>query len=165
MQLAKVRHYPEHTEYIANITGHNQFMDWIILLYGPLLFFAKFSVLLQLHHIFVVGHRQPIFTIIQALIWVNLSFYHAFLFVDIFQCVPRRKIWDSTVLGKCISIGTILIAPAVFNIVSDSLLLVLPIVLIFRLKLTLKNKLAIVLVFSSGFLSLCPHSFLSINRE
>ncbi len=142
-------------------------MNWITVLYGPLLFFAKLSVLLQLHHIFVVGHRQPVYLIVQILIWVHLTFYLAFLFVDIFQCIPRRKIWDPTVPGKCIPNNTILIAPAAFNIVSDSLLLMLPVVLILQLNMTLKNKLAIVTVFSSGFLSAYPLSkiLLSANSE
>ena len=142
-------------------------MNWVTILFGPPLFFAKLSVLLQLHHIFVVGHRQPVYLIVQASIWVHLTFYLAFLFVDIFQCIPRRKIWDTTVPGKCVPNNTILIAPAAFNIVSDSLLLVLPIVLILRLKMTLKNKLAIVTVFSSGFLSARPLSKLlpSANSE
>ena len=142
-------------------------MNWITVLYGPLLFFAKLSVLLQLHHIFVVGHRQPLYLIVQVLIWIHLTFYLAFLFVDIFQCIPRRKIWDPTVPGKCIPDDIILIAPAAFNIVSDSLLLMLPIVLILQLNMTLKNKVAIVTVFSSGFLFACPLSkiLLSANSE
>ena len=81
-----------------------------------------------------------------------MAFYLAYLFVDIFQCVPRRKIWDPTVPGKCISVHVLLIAPAGINIVSDCLILVLPIYLISRLQMTLKNKLAIVAIFSSGFL-------------
>ena len=127
-------------------------MNYIIILYGPPVFFAKLSVLLQLQHIFVVSRRQPIFFIIQALIWANLAFYVAYFFIDIFQCVPRRKIWYPTVSGTCISTDVLLISPAGINIVSDSLILVLPIVLVFRLKMTLKNKLAIVAIFSSGLL-------------
>ena len=127
-------------------------MNYIIIVYGPPVFFAKLSVLLQLQHIFVVSHRQPIFFIIQTLIWANLAFYLAYFWIDIFQCVPRRKIWDTTVSGKCISTNVLLIAPAGINIVSDCLILVLPIVLVFRLKMTMRNKLAIIAIFSSGFL-------------
>jgi len=126
-------------------------VNYVIILYGPPVFFAKLSVLLQLQHIFITSRRQPVFFVIQALIWANLAFYLAYLFVDIFQCVPRRKIWEATVPGKCISTN-VLIAPAGINIVSDCLILVLPIILVFRLKMTLKNKLAIAAIFSSGFL-------------
>ena len=124
----------------------------MIILYGPLAFLAKLSVLLQLQHTFVVSHRQPSFFILQALIWANLAFYLAWFWVDIFQCVPRRKIWDTTVSGKCISTDVLLITPASINIVSDCLILVLPIIMVFRLKMTMKNKLAIIAIFSSGFL-------------
>lgn len=127
-----------------------KYQNYTITVYGPLIFFAKLSVLLQLQHIFVVSRRQPIFFIIQALIWANLAFYLVYFFIDIFQCVPRRKIWEPNVPGRCIATNVLLLAPAGINIVSDGLILVLPIVLIFRLKMTLKNKLAIVAVFSSS---------------
>ena len=121
-------------------------------MYGPLVFFAKLSVLLQLQHIFVTSRRQPVFLVIQALIWANLAFYMAYLWVDIFQCVPRRKIWEPSVPGTCISINVLLISPAGINIVSDCLILVLPIILVFRLQMTLKNKIAIGAIFASGLL-------------
>ena len=115
-------------------------------------FLTKFSVLLQLQHIFVISHRQIVYFIIQALIWANLAFYLAYFFVDIFECVPRRKIWDQTVPGKCISLNVLYIAPAGINIISDLLVWALPTILVFRLNMTLKNKLAMVAVFGSGFL-------------
>ena len=127
-------------------------MTYIITLYGPLLFLAKLSVLLQLQKIFVVSRRQPVFFIIQALVWANVAFYLAYLFIDIFQCAPRHKIWDPTVPGKCISNNVLYITPAGINIVTDCLILVLPIYIVLRLQMTLQNKLAIVAVFSSGFL-------------
>ena len=121
-------------------------------MYGPLIFFAKTSVLLQLQHIFVTSRRQPVFLVIQALIWANLAFYLAYLWVNIFQCVPRRKIWEPNVPGTCISMNVLFIAPAGINIVSDCLILVLPIILVFRLQITLKNKIAIGAIFGSGLL-------------
>ena len=127
-------------------------MNYIVILYGPLVFLAKLSVLLQLQSIFVVSRQQPVFFIIQALIWANLAFFLTYLFINIFQCVPRRKIWDVTVPGKCISMNVLIIAPASINIVSDCLILVLPISLVLRLQMTLQNKLAIVAIFSSGLL-------------
>ena len=134
------------------LRAFKQYVNYLIILYGPPVFFAKLSVLLQLQHIFIPKRRTPIFFVIQALIWANLAFYLAYLFVDIFQCVPRRKIWEPTVPGKCISTNVLNLAPAGINIVSDCLILVLPIVLVFRLKMTLKNKLAIAAIFSSGSL-------------
>ena len=112
----------------------------------------KLCVLLQLQHIFVVSRRQPIFFIIQALTWANLAFYLSYSFVDVFQCVPRDKIWEPDVPGRCISDNVLLLSPAGINIISDILILVIPVVLIFRLQMTTKHKLAIVAVFSSGSL-------------
>ena len=109
-------------------------------------------MLLQLQHVFVTSRRQTVFFVIQALIWANLAFYFAYLWVDIFQCVPRSKIWDPSVPGKCISTDALLIAPAGINIVSDCLILVLPIVLVFQLQITLKYMITIGAIFSSGFM-------------
>ena len=118
-----------------------------------MVFLAKLSILLQLEHIFIKGHRQPAYYIIQFLIWANLVFYVAYLFVDIFQCIPREKIWNPSISGKCVSLNALLIAPAGINLVSDLTTLILPMVLVSRLQMTLKNKLAIFAVFSSGLLS------------
>ena len=123
-----------------------------MILYGPLVFFAKLSVLLQLQHIFVSSRRQPVFFIIQALIGTNLAFYVAYFWVDIFQCVPRQKIWNPSVPGKCVSTNVLLISPASINIVSDCLIIMLPVILVFRLQMALKNKITIGAIFSSGFL-------------
>lgn len=132
--------------------GFAKYVNYIIIVYGPLVFFAKLSVLLQLQHIFVTSRRQSVFFVIQALIWANLAFYLAYLWVDIFQCVPRHKIWEPSVPGTCISMNVLLISPAGINIVSDCLILVLPIILVFRLQMTLKNKITIGAIFGSGLL-------------
>ena len=115
-------------------------------------FFVKLAILLQLQHIFITSHRQPVFFVIQALIWVNFAFYIAIFFAEIFACVPRQRIWDKTVPGKCISVNILLVAPGGVNIVSDCLILMIPTILVFRLQMALKNKLAVVAVFGSGLL-------------
>ena len=152
MQTAKVGLSLNRIGYATKGESSNQYVNWIITLYGPLVFFAKVSVLMQLQHIFVTHNQGPVFYLIQALMWANFAFYVSYLFVDIFQCVPRDKIWDSAIPGKCISLNVLLIAPAGINILSDCLILVLPMIVVIRLKITLKNKLTIIAVFGSGLL-------------
>ena len=142
-----------------NIENHS------IILYGLLIFISKFSVLLQLQHIFITSRRQTVFFVIQALIWGNLAFYLAYMFIDIFECVPRRNIWDPTVPGRCISVNVLLIALAGINLLSDCLILALPTILVFQLKMTLKNKIAVVAVLGLGFLRACLQDAVTRHRS
>lgn len=135
-----------------DLTSAQQYENYIIILYGPLVFLVKLSVLLPLQHIFVTSRRQAAFFVIQILIWANLAFYLAYLFVNIFQCTPRAKIWDHSLPGKCITEEVLLVSPAGINIVSDCSILAFPMVFVFRLNMALKNKLTIAAVFGTGLL-------------
>ena len=127
-----------------------QYENYIIVSYCLVAFLAKFSILLQLQHIFVASHRQPVYYVIYALIWANLAFFATLMFVGIFQCIPREKIWNQTMPGRCISLDVLLLAPAGINMTSDVAILVLPIILVYRLQITLRKKTTIAAVFGSG---------------
>ena len=158
IQCAKVSISTSGNCFSANLGSGAQYTNGILILYGPLSFVAKLSVLLQLQQIFVASRRQRVFFIIQALIWSSLVFNLGYTFMTIFECVPRHKLWDPTVPGKCISFNVLLILPATVNLVFDLLLAVLPIYLVLQMQMTLKKKLAIVAIFSSGFLC-APFTF------
>lgn len=76
----------------------------------------------------------------------------AFFFAVTFQCIPVRKIWDQTIAGKCTDLVVIIYSGAVFSILEDLVLIVLPIPQLKGLDLTLRKKVALAFMFSLGSL-------------
>jgi hypothetical protein len=82
------------------------------------------------------------------------------VFVSIFQCTPITKVWDFTLEGHCIDLKASFIGNAVPNIVTDVLLLILPLRQVWKLVPTLHLRLQLLLIFGLGSLlvSLACHS-------
>lgn len=118
--------------------------------YGPLIFIAKLSILLQYIRIFVPTHRSAIYYWIVVLIWSNALFYVADTLVEIFQCVPRAKIWDPTMPGRCVNVNIAFVTTAAVNVVSDFSILLLPLGRIWQLQMPTRRKLTISAVFAAG---------------
>ncbi|KAI0202448.1 hypothetical protein F4808DRAFT_76232 [Astrocystis sublimbata] len=139
----------------------SQFQDILLLLnvveilYGPTIFAAKYAILRQIESIFF-SHRQDTRTYkaIRILIWANLAYYLATTLVYILACVPREKIWNPMVAGRCISQADVIVLTPVLNVISDITILVVPVAEVFKLHMPLKTKLGVAAIFAVGALSL-----------
>ncbi|OGM47030.1 hypothetical protein ABOM_003736 [Aspergillus bombycis] len=120
------------------------------IIYGPIIFVTKLSILLLFLRVFALSCRSVTYFLIQLLIWLNFLFYLADTVVKIFECTPRSKIWDEHVPGHCININVPILAASIFNLVSDFLILLLPIVCVWRLQMTFKKKICTSAVFVAG---------------
>ena len=81
-------------------------------------------------------------------------------FISIFQCTPINHFWDEEqVTGHCIHIERFLQGQAIPNIITDIILLALPMPLIWKLHLPQGQKLALCGVFLLGSL----YVFLSVK--
>jgi hypothetical protein len=76
----------------------------------------------------------------------------AFVIVLIFQCQPISSIWDRTITGKCVDLTAVGYSGAVFSIVEDLVILVLPISELNTLSFTMKKRISLMLMFSIGSL-------------
>lgn len=132
--------------------------------YNPLIFVTKLAILLQYLSIFVPTHKGKTFYAVQTLIWLNFAFYLAVMLVQIMTCLPREKIWNPLIPGRCVNLGAVLIAGAVINIVSDLSILVLPIGKIWQLKISNARKWGISAVFATGLLYVFAYFLLSRPR-
>jgi hypothetical protein len=82
-----------------------------------------------------------------------LGYSIATIFALIFPCKPIAKAWDVTITdGSCINRGAIYIFQAVTNIVTDVLLLLLPIPMVWRLHMPMQQKVGLVFIFIVGSL-------------
>lgn len=68
----------------------------------------------------------------------------------IWQCVPIQASWDKTIQATCIDSDAFWTAYAVGNILSDVLVLVLPIPQVLKLKLRPREKVMLCSVFALG---------------
>lgn len=86
------------------------------------------------------------------MIWFNTLFYLSTMFVVIFQCNPRAKFWEPTLPGHCINIDVVDIVTAAINVLSDIVLLLLPLTCIWQLQMQSRSKVAVSAVFFTGIL-------------
>lgn len=78
--------------------------------------------------------------------------YTAFMFWTLFYCSPRTKIWNKLENGTCMDVNIILFSQGGFNILSDVVVLLLPISSLWQLHVPLAKKIFITLMFGTGLL-------------
>lgn len=117
------------------------------------MFLAKYVVLRQIESIFL-EHRHHSLSQkgIRVLIWGNLLFYLTFMISFICACIPREKIWNPSLPGRCIDNSASLLASSAINMVSDITILFLPLTTLWKLQLPLKSKFGVFAIFSIGIL-------------
>ncbi|KAL2181478.1 uncharacterized protein P884DRAFT_189349 [Thermothelomyces heterothallicus CBS 202.75] len=118
---------------------------------NPILALVKSSVLIFLIRLF--GQRK---WVRRSLVWlnvVNISQMVGVFFAVILQCTPISFNWDLTVRGGyCVDRRVLYIFTAAFNIVTDMLMLGLPLRVLSSLKIPKRPKTALLVVFLLGFL-------------
>jgi hypothetical protein len=111
---------------------------------------AKTVVFLQIKRIFTTKQRGVVFWVIVGSLIANALFYTAMLFLYIFTCWPREKIWNPTVEGRCVDSNKLNMAMGVLNVISDVEVFLVPAWAIWQLNMRLKQKIQVFIVFSVG---------------
>jgi hypothetical protein len=121
--------------------------------YMPAILFTKVTVLLQLLDIFVPRQTSNAsrWYSLWTLIGLNTVFFTTLMFLEIFQCRPREKIWNPMIAGTCININQTFVATGVINVIDDWVILILPLVWTWKLRLRTKQKIGVSLIFATGF--------------
>ncbi|RSL67658.1 hypothetical protein CEP53_002874 [Fusarium sp. AF-6] len=134
-----------------DITDFLYFFYWDELLYLGVLPVTKISILLFYLKVFP-GKKIRLGCWI--LIGLNVAYFIAFELVSIFQCTPIEgawRAWDKEFPAKCNNINMQGWMAAIFNIVLDVGTLCLPLWELYKLSLSRKKKIQIMLMFSVGF--------------
>jgi hypothetical protein len=119
------------------------------ILYVLLQAIAKISILFLYLRIFLNKRFRLVTKITMAGIVIQTI---AFVIVVSFQCNPVNSYWDAKVRGKCInSLGFVYSAAGV-SIFDDIFIMLLPILELKALKLNLRKKFALGLIFALGSL-------------
>lgn len=87
-------------------------------------------------------------------VWTSLAIVAVYTIVItllmFFGCTPPQKAFQFKTTGQCINAGILYMATAVSNIITDTMLFVLPIPMIYNLHMPLKMKIGAIVVFGIG---------------
>jgi len=120
--------------------------------YGIEILLVKLTILMIYRRVFV-PHRWNNFDIILRIFEVILiSFYFSITVVKIFECNPRARIWNKKLAGTCINVNTMLNSSGMFNLITDILILLVPIKSVWNLKMKKSRKIRVVLIFTFGLI-------------
>lgn len=131
-------------------TTANQYTYAQTLVYVIGLYFVKLSLLILFYRVFGVNQhfRWALYSIVgiwTAYVAINTP-------VVIFRCTPVRKAWDPEVEGHCLDLVKLGVSAGYINIVTDFLILILPIPMVWSLHLSSKIRLGIIAIFATGIL-------------
>jgi hypothetical protein len=141
---------------VSNFQSVVKWANIIEIVYCPTILGAKVAMLLQLKRIFLGATRGKLYWLHEVLLWTNIPCYLAIMFSFAFGCLPREKLWNPELPGRCISVNGLLIGSSVLNVVSDVTILLLPLVVIIRLQLPARSKMILAAVFGTGILYVSP---------
>ncbi|KAI1353181.1 hypothetical protein F5Y01DRAFT_313249 [Xylaria sp. FL0043] len=123
----------------------------IEILYNPILALVKTSILLFLQRLF--GQRPGVRRFILWMNAANIGMMIAVFFATVLQCIPINKTWELGLQGTCIDRRILFTISSSFNIVTDMLMLALPLRIFINLKIPRRTKIALMFVFLLGFLT------------
>ena len=137
-------------QYTQNTNTSTQVANYLEAIYGPTIFFVKLALLLSLLKLFAPIHQGWTYWLcISTIVFVAL-FYTAVIFIVVFACWPREKIWDPLVPGKCLNATDVLITTSAINAATDFVILFLPIVSVWRLQMSKHKKWGVSMIFACG---------------
>lgn len=123
-------------------------------LYSPTVFFIKAAIILQ-----YVQILAPIRTGNEVMFYGNWGILVSFfifciidVFTTLFMCYPREGIWNPLARARCLNDEATHFASVTINILSDLIVLLLPIRSVWKLRIKLTKKFWISLLFGMGLL-------------
>ena len=119
------------------------------LLYNTALTLVKLSALLFYHRLFGTTRSFRIALWITA--GICLGWFIAIDFMAIFVCVPVEKYWNPIIPGHCLNQQKTFLGTAVPNIVTDLIILLLPMPMVWKLQTRLSLKIYLVFTFVAGY--------------
>lgn len=144
-----------HVEYVSSkdVVSLAKIALVIDVLYLWNLAWSKISVLLLYYRVFRFGYLKSAAYAIGALV-VLLAVVSTFL--TGFLCVPLSKVWDDSLPGHCLSQQNLRIFNSASTIVTDIIILCLPMPQIWKLQLRKAQKTCLTCLFALGFLWVSP---------
>ncbi|GMG09538.1 unnamed protein product [Aspergillus oryzae var. brunneus] len=120
-------------------------------MYGPTAYLTKVSLLWIMTRVFSPFRKAV--TFIYIFLGVMLAYYIPAVIVKIRICDPISKFWDPDRPGTCLNQRSIIMADAVVSVVSDLIILLVPLPLTLGLQLPTKKKMRVMGILGAGGLA------------
>lgn len=120
-----------------------------MLLYIVVQVLTKVSILL--FYLRVFPNRWMRISVHVLNIWLIVHGTGFFLAVA-FECTPVALIWDKGLDGTCINQNAVTFVGAIFSIVEDIIIFILPMPLVFKLQLGRGRRVSLIVMFGLGSL-------------
>ena len=82
----------------------------------------------------------------------DIAYLSTVFFVYLFYCKPEAATWDYTLKGKCVDGWSVDIFNGALNIFTDTVILIIPLPMLWHLQLSVRRKLGVSVVFFVGAL-------------
>ena len=133
-------------------TDRSQLENIASIVYCVAILFAKLSILLLFDKLLIPAKNGLYYWINTTLMWFFCLFYAVAIAVLLGQCNPRAKIWIPSLPGYCVNIGAACVLSAITNTLTNLVVLIFPIWIIWHLQMPLKRKAGVIFVFATGLL-------------
>lgn len=122
-----------------------------MVMYGPTAFLTKVSLLWIMTRVFKPYRKAVIF--IYLFVVFMLAYYIPAVIVKIRICSPIKKFWIPSTDGTCLDEAAIIMADAVISVVSDLIVLTLPLPLTMKLQMPFRKKMRVMAILGAGGLA------------
>lgn len=78
------------------------------------------------------------------------AWFITMIFLTVFQCTPISFVWNKTLAGTCINVSASYMSTAIVNVITDFIIVVMPVPLILRLNMPNGRKLGVCAIFILG---------------
>ncbi|KAF9885402.1 hypothetical protein FE257_012924 [Aspergillus nanangensis] len=135
----------------AHLIPFNKTVYVTMVLYGPTAFLTKLCLLWIMTRVFSPFRKSVIF--IYIFLGFMLAYYIPAVIVKIRICAPIAKFWSPDTPGSCLNQSSIIMADAVVSVVSDMIVLTLPLPLTLGLQLPTQKKMRVMGILGAGGLA------------
>ena len=122
---------------------------WFEMIYIMAIAFTKYSVLLFYRRLFP---SKSVLRTLQVVALVVLAWQIVIIAGYIWECRPVQKAWDTMVPGTCIDLKKLWLGNAIPNSLTDIVIIIIPLPLIWKLHLPRSQRLLLCGVFLTGAL-------------
>lgn len=118
--------------------------------YGVAICVAKLAILCLYRRVFSGYPRSPFDVAVIVLGVLLVLYYVATVIAKILECIPPARAWDNSIPGHCVDVLMLVNVDGVFNVVTDFIILIMPLRVVWNLNMKITKKLSVVLAFTFG---------------
>ena len=134
-----------------------QYQKWIFIInctYLPCLLGYKMSILFLYLRVFNVSPNFRYCT--WTVMFITFGYLFSNFWTQIFGCHPIAKYWKPKIPGHCILTIKADYGYGSLNFITDLLIFILPLPMVWRLQMSRKDKFGVSVIFMIGSVSVCP---------